>query len=375
MNERTWVEISTAAFNHNIAQIQQLTNMSNLAMVIKSNAYGHGLLPLATLAEGNPAISLLCTAHGDEALALRHAGIKKQILNLVHWSTDNIDDLIQHKITLTIVTQHTALQVIEAAQRCNKEVAVHIKVDSGLGRLGVFAREAEQVIKILDHPLIKIEGIFSHLSDKDGLDQEYTKQQIDIFNTIIAYLADKNITFTHQHILSSGALEFASLYKHSLIRPGTNVYGFWSSSLSRDRAQSAMPGLFLQPLMTWKTRIMQLKNLATNISVGYARTYITARPTRIAVLPIGYSDGYPRALSNKAHVFIHNCLVPVIGMVSMNLIVVDVTDIPHVAVGDEVVLMGATYGVTATELASLIGTITIELTTGINHSIPRVIVP
>lgn len=375
MNQRTWVEVSASLFNSNVKNIKQLIGNQKIALSIKSNAYGHGLAAIGQLAEENPDILFLCTAHSDEALFLRSIGIKKPILNMVYGDVNDLFECIRQRITLSVTDQAQALRIMEIAEAVNQVVSVHIKVDTGLHRLGCFATEVEDIVKQLEHPLIKLEGIFTHISDKDNRDQEYTQQQLMIFNEAIACLARKKIVFSLVHALSSGVIEFSTQCHYSMVRPGTNIYGLWSSSISQQRINDQLPDFTLQPVLTWKTRIVQVKTVEIGTCVGYARTYTTTRPTTIAILPIGYWDGYFRGFSNKACVAIKNKLVPVLGIVSMNLVAVDVTDIPCAQVGDEVVLLGNIPGITATDLALLIGTINIEVTTRINPTIPRIIVP
>ena len=375
MNQRTWVEISESAFNHNVTQLKQLVGSCQLALPVKANAYGHGLQQIAYLAEKNDYITLLCTANSDEALFLRKSGIKKPILNLVYYSQDDMRECIQNDIVLTIVDAQTAYQVIKCAESLKQKVRVHIKIDTGLHRLGALAAEIESLLAVLNHDSLIVEGIFTHISDKDNVDQSYTRQQLDLFADSVQKFIKHGTQSLLIHALSSGALEFASDYHYSMVRPGTNMYGLWSSSVSQQRVNACYNGFTLHPVMTWKTRIMQIKDLDAQAYVGYARTYQTTRPTKIAILPIGYWDGYPRILSNRSQVMIKNSLAPIIGIISMNLAIVDVTDISHVEVDDEVILLSGTAGITASDIATLAGTINIEITTRINSMIPRIMVP
>lgn len=376
MNNRTWVEISASAFNHNIDQLKRLAPCHEVAVTVKSNAYGHGLHQIAMLADAHPGVDWLCTAHSDEALSLRRAGIKKPILNLVYCDPQDLAECIKQHIAVTITDSLALAAIAKVAEELKLKALVHIKMDTGLNRLGVSHEyQDDAFIRAMKHPHISLQGIFTHISDKDNNDQSYTKKQIAFFNSMIAQLRHHGIVVPRTHVLSSGALEFASSNDHhSMIRPGTNIYGLWSSMISQQRIGAQYADFSLQPVMSWKTRIIQIKHLPANTSVGYARTHITSRPTTIAILPVGYFDGYPRGLSNKAQVMIRGTLVPVIGIVSMNLIVIDITDVPQAQINDEVILLGPHPGITATDIATLLGTINIEITTRINPTISRILI-
>lgn len=371
--QRTWIEISKTALIHNITALSTLISPSQLGVVIKAHAYGHGLLEVGQIASACPQVSFLCVAGIDEALLLRAAGITKPILTLAY-SSGSFTQAIMHDIALTVYNYETVEQLRIAAQACGKKARIHIKVDTGMSRLGITPETLIEFIKKIQDPHIIIEGALTHISDKDIHDQSFTNQQLDQFDAVLKQLAQEQIIIPITHAFSSGALELAPERHYSMARVGTNIYGLWSSAISQYRITQKNPDFILKPVLTWKTRIIQIKTIPAGSFVGYARTFQTTKETRIAVLPIGYWDGYPRGLANKSVVIINGKPAPVLGIISMNLTTVDITDIPEAQVGDQVTLIGDHPHASATHCAKLLGTLNIELTTRINPTITRIIV-
>lgn len=365
---RTWIEINKNNFYHNITALERLVHPARLALVLKSNAYGHGLEQIGILAQAHPSIDFLCTISLQEAQTLRATGVTKPILVL----TPTIADLhtaLKQNITCTLYDKKMIDYV--CTQKNLAGLRVHIKIDTGMSRLGIPLDNAIDCIRKLAHTQVSLEGLFTHISDKDNPCDDFSHQQLQAFEYIINRLKQENIHIPLVHSLSSGALEYSSLYTHSHIRAGTNFYGFWTSQTSKNRMIAQDPLCDLRPILTWKTHIAELKEVAPGSCIGYNRTAIAQKNMRIALLPVGYADGYPRALSNKSSVMINGHYAPVIGIISMNLMTIDITLIPNVTLDTIVTLVGDAPHISAQDLAALDNTIHIEFTTHINPHIPR----
>ncbi len=373
-NYRTWIEISRSALHNNINNIYHLIAPSQLAVVIKANGYGHGLRQVAQIVADNHKVSWFCTASIEEALELRALGITKPLLVLAYKHHD-YREALTNTIDIAVYDYKTVEEINNVGAQFNKKGQVHIKVDTGMARLGLQPQEAVGFIKKIkkNYPFVTIAGILTHVADKDNLDQTFTYEQLNKFDTILEELKKENINIPVTHALSSGVLELPSAKNYYMARAGTNIYGFWSSDISKIRTKKVRTDFALAPILTWKTRIIQCKKIPAGSYVGYACTFKAQRDSTIAVLPVGYVDGYPRSLANKSYTLVNNCYAPVIGLISMNLMMIDVTDVPQVTTGTEVTLLGPQEKVHASFFAELLNTINIELTTRLNPHIPRII--
>jgi alanine racemase len=359
--DQTWIELSQSAFNHNIAYYKQKIGEHNqLATVIKGNGYGHGLQPLAYLCQQNSAVNLLCVARLSEALAIGNC--TKPILIMCH--TDLSPEYAIHKNIHFMVDNIAYATMLNTIGKTHSyQFNVHVKVDTGLSRMGIDAEQTlsfVQQIQKLDY--LTIVGIYSHFSNS-LTDPLFTNQQYALFTTILDTLAKHNISIDHVHMSNSAAISTVNYdtSRFNLFRVGIGIYG-----LGPDAAH-------LQPIMTWKTRITAIKKIPTNTQISYNGEYRTTRPTTIALLPIGYFDGYNFRLSNKSSIMINGMLAPVIGRVTMNVTIVDITDIPA-HIDDEAIIMGNYPGVQAHDLAQLADIPNVrELITGINQSFNRII--
>lgn len=368
----TWVEISRTAFLHNLSTLGTFIAPSSIALVVKSNAYGHGMLPIAQMGDAHPLVTHICTISLDEALELRAQGIAKPLIVLGSWH-EQVYDSTQN-IALPVYDMQSLARVIALAKKLERTIPVHIKIDTGMARLGFLPEQFLSLINQFQDPHIYVEGIFTHIADKDNSDQTFTHQQLTTFKNIIATAQAAGFSPPLTHALSSGALEMGRDYRFSCARIGTNVYGFWSSTATQHRVKTLDPSCTLQPILSWKTKILQIKELAPGTSVGYNRSFFTKRPTRIAILPIGYYDSYARALGNTGVMYVHGQKAAVIGIVSMNVTTLDITDIPQAHVGSEVTILGNRPEASADDIARELGTIAIEITTRINPLIPRIVV-
>jgi alanine racemase len=375
MNHHSIVEISKSALLHNIASYKKILNPTALlAPVIKSNAYGHGLVEVGTILDTSPDVGYLCVVSVSEALHLRNHGISKPmvVLSIID---GNLQQAVEQSIDLVVYDLAFAKEVSSVAQHLSLPVRIHIKIDTGLSRLGVYYQEAVDFIETcVSLPRIEVVGIFSHFAASERSDLSFSHLQLDRFFALIATLEKKGIHIPLQHFASSAALTSLPESHLTFARLGISTYGLWSSVESKVRMETLYPHFFLRPVMQWKTRVIARKTLPAGSYVGYDCTYQTPIATETALLPIGYYDGYDRKLSNQSFVKIKDQLFPVRGRIAMNLCIVDVTTTPAIAVGDEVTLLGTEHLITAEMLAEQCGTINYEFVARINPTILRKVV-
>jgi len=369
--------------------------------VVKSNAYGHGLVPVAkTLADENknPVKNSLWgfgVVSMSEVLELREGGIKETVLLLGPVSPDEIDLALEHGAKLIVYDIPFAKEIARKALKKNLEAPVHIKVDTGLGRLSINSEEALDFIEeVLQIRGLKIEGLYTHLADAEGIDQSYTLRQVIRFNKLLSRLEEKNIKIPVKHMAGSAATILLPETRFDVVRIGISLYGLWPAEetklLTIAKGQDILQLLtdrdiqtrginhildnFLKPVLQFKTTVVQVKDIEPGNCIGYGCTYETNRLTRAAVLPVGYSEGFDRKLSNCGQVLIRGKKASVLGRVCMNLTIVDITDIPGVKAGDEAVIIGkqGEQEITAENVAKKTGTINYEVVTRINWTVPRI---
>lgn len=347
----SYIELSASALAHNIATYKQLIGSADLGMVVKGNAYGHGLDEILMLTKDNPDIAWYFTASLSEALYIRSKGITKPILVMSIIDADPLEAFEQN-ISL-IFHQREQFADLERAAQYNLKPKVHLKVDTGLGRFGFLPHECADIVKQLKiMPHVTLEGIFTHFAKTEMPDQTYTDLQMQKFSTLTNELSEIiPIPYIHSHATS--ATLFRGNEGTNLCRVGAGIYGLWPSYELQTSA--AERGITLQQILTRKTRIMHTKNVSAGTPIGYGCSFIAPHAMRLGFLPVGYADGYHRRLSNCGKVLIGNFLAPVIGRVGMNCITVDITNIPDAHIGSEVILTGPQAGVTALDLAHAIG--------------------
>lgn len=362
----TWAEIDLDAIRYNFSQVKNIVKGTiKVLVVVKADAYGHGASQIskALIKEG---VDYLGVAAVDEAIQLRQANIKKPILILSNILAKEADIVVRHDITQTVCTPDIAKLLNRSAKKQNKIAKVHIKVDTGMGRLGVWHERAFDFIKdILHLKNIKIEGIYTHLASADEDDAAFTHSQIEKFSQLIDNLLKHNIHLPLRHAANSmGVISFKNSHLN-LVRPGLMIYGLYP--------RLDIP-VKLHPAMSFKTKIIYLKETPPGRTISYGRTHVTKTHTKIATIPVGYADGYNRLLSNKAQVLVRGTRCPVVGRVCMDHTMIDVGSIKDVRVGDEVVLMGnqGKERITAEELANLCGTIPYEIVCWVSKRVPRV---
>lgn len=376
---RTWIEIDQDAFNHNIESYHAILAPRgiNIGVVVKSNAYGHGMHEIANLCEINNHVSYLFVVMLSEALALRNSGIQKPILVMGIIDEDPALAIL-NDIDLLVYSQSMIDELHTIAARLKKYVKVHLKVDTGLSRLGVDPTAAIGIVNYAQMlPFVKMQGISSHFAESNNENLDFTHLQLQRFTAVLDELQKNNITIPIRHMANSAASSTLALQTMNMVRIGAGALGLSSSVISLERSRHQHPAFSITPILSWHTRIMNVRTIPAGVSVGYDRTFTTTKESVIALLPIGYGDGYSKRLSNKGHVLLkkHNQFAPVIGRVAMNLMTIDVTEIADVVAGDEVVVLGNEKQISADTLANLTeGFNPREITVQINQSIPRKIV-
>jgi alanine racemase len=284
--------------------------------------------------------------------------------------------VLDKNIALVVYDMATAEKLNAIGQRHATKISVHAKVDTGLSRAGILYTQAIDFIKSLaTMNYLRLDGIFSHFANVEHSDQTFSTMQRARFNELLKSISQNNIIIAYQHISCSAALTATHENYYTFARSGIGIYGLWPSVENKKITEKYYPHFTLKPVLVWKTRIIQLKTVPAESYVGYDLTYQTHRPTTIALLPVGYWDGYDRGLSNKGTVIINGQKAPVVGRIAMNLTMIDCTDIANVHVGDEVMLLGPYEGITADDIAQTIQTINYEVVTRINPLLPRIIVP
>ena len=367
----TWAEIDLGAIKYNLAQIKKLVggarkNSPKIMVVVKANAYGHGLIKVAKTLE-KLRVDYLGVASLDEAIALRKEGIKLAVLVLGSILPEEVDLALDYDVALTVCNKELAQALNNKAKAKNITVPVHIKIDTGMGRIGIWHEEAPEFVKMLKRmKYIRAEGIYTHFTSASR-DIFFTNYQLESFENLLRRLDRENIQFHYKHAANSIALVDLKKSHFNLVRPGIIVYGMYPK---RNFAKI----LKLKPALSLKTRIVYLKDVPVGRSISYGRTYITEKPTRIATLPIGYADGYGRILSNRASVLVKGEKAPVVGKVTMDQTMVDVGHIKGVGIGDEVVLIGhqVRLQMRTEEIARVSKTIPYEIVCSITNRVPRV---
>lgn len=366
---RVKADINLDAVAHNAQEIKkQLKPGVKLAAVIKADGYGHGAVPVAdTVYE---LADWFAVSNIEEALELRASGIEKPILTLGYTAPLQLPEAIRNRITLTLCDRESAEEISEAAMKLGVSAEVHIKVDTGMGRIGFPAEVsfAEQVVKAVSLPNIKATGIYTHFARADEEDKGATAFQFYEFLAFIDSLEKHGITGLLRHAENSAAILSLPEYQLDMVRLGISLYGMYPSD-------DVTPEEFeLQPAMEIKSHVAFIKTVPAGTAIGYNATYVTPAPQRIATVPVGYGDGYPRALSNRGRVLVHGHSVPIVGRVCMDQLMIDVTEVPEVKRGDTVTLMGreGQEMITAEEIGALSHSFHYEMVCNVGKRIPRV---
>ncbi|MCK8824751.1 alanine racemase [Fuchsiella alkaliacetigena] len=364
-----WAEIDLAKIEHNILQFKKRLAADTLLMaVVKANAYGHGAVEVTktALAAG---VDKLAVAILDEALELKEAGFDEEAILILGWTpAEAAGELIKQGFAQTIYDYDNAQALSRQAVELDKELKVHVKVDTGMSRIGVQPAEAVDFIKAIHKlPKLVVEGVFTHFALADEKDKSFTYQQFNSFKNVLTELAAAGLEIPIKHCANSAACLDLPETQLDMVRLGISIYGLFPSAQVEQE-------LDLKPALSLKAKIAQLKEVPAGTGISYGHTYTTSAPSKIATIPLGYDDGYSRLLSSNSEVLVNGQRAPVVGRVCMDQFMVDVSEVGEVQVAQEVVLIGkqGSERITVEEIAARIGTINYEVVCMLSSRVPRV---
>jgi len=368
---RSWAEINLDNIAHNVREIRKIVNDRTAILgVVKADAYGHGAIEVAKTLLDN-GVSHLAVSMLDEAIQLRLNGVEVPILILSYTDPVRAEEIINYNVTQTVFSHDLAEALSDTAVRMGRKVKIHIKIDTGMTRVGFMPgfNAIRDVVEISRLPRIIIEGLFTHFASADEEDKTYTYTQFERFMSIVAELRRIGIHIPMKHVANSAAtINFPEMHM-DMVRPGIILYGLYPSDyVNKDR-------ISLKPAMSLKANVILVKDVEQNTPISYGRVFKTQRYSKIATIPIGYADGYSRLLTGKARVLVNGEFAPVVGTICMDQCMIDITDLKgEVKTGDEVVLFGkqGNNEIKVEEIASLMGTINYEIISLVGKRIPRV---
>ena len=368
---RVYAKIDLDAAAYNMEQMKnRIGGGARLIAVVKTDAYGHGAVPLAEVFEKLDYVWGYAVATLDEGIVLRKHGIKKPILVLGCVFPDQYDDMVRNEIRAAVYMEEMAGKIAEAAERAGKKAYIHIKVDTGMGRIGfpVTEESADIIDRISRMENIEVEGMFTHFAKADERDKTYTYEQHRKFMWMKVQMEKRNVVIPYYDCdNSAGIIDFPDM-KHDLARAGISTYGMYpSEEVNRDAVD-------LKPVLSLVSHVIFVKTVEPGTSISYGGTFVAPKQMKVATIPVGYGDGYPRSLSNKGCVLIHGKRARILGRVCMDQFMVDVTDIPEVQFMDQAVLIGVDQDdrITVEELAELSGRFNYEFVCCLGKRIPRV---
>ncbi|KPU26691.1 alanine racemase [Caloranaerobacter sp. TR13] len=364
-----WAEINLDNLAHNIREVKRVVKEGTLiTAVVKADAYGHGAIKVAETFLNNGA-DRLAVATLSEAMELRNSGFEVPILILGYTPEYQFEKVIDYDITQTIYTYEHAIAFSKAAEKLGKTGIIHIKIDTGMSRLGFQVKDntIKQISEICKLPHIQVEGIFTHFAVADGKDKTFTREQFNKFQKLIEELEDIGIKIPIKHVSNSAAIIDLPEYNLDMVRAGIMLYGLYpSDDVNKSNVQ-------LKPAMTLKAKISNLKTVPKGTGISYGLTYVTENESKIGTLPIGYADGFTRILTGKAEVVVKDKKVKVIGRICMDQCMIDLTEVDDVNIGDEVVLFGdGINSLHIDEVARKLGTINYEIICMVSRRVPRV---
>jgi len=369
LSRAVWAEISLDNLAHNMSEVRRVTNKSSLTTaVIKADGYGHGAVSIGQTLLDNGA-DRFAVATLSEAIQLRKEFSDTNIMVLGYTPEYLAKDVIQHNIIQTIYSLEQAQEYSKTASSLNKKVTIHIKIDTGMHRLGLLPTNetVNEILEISKLNNIVIEGIFTHFATADETNKEYTRDQVDKFNFVTEELKKQGLNIPIKHVSNSAAIIDLPEFNFDMVRAGIMLYGLYpSNNIDRNIVK-------LKEVMCLKTKISQIKELAAGSGVSYGLKHVFKENAKIAILPIGYADGYTRLLSSKTHVLINGKKAPVVGSICMDQCIVDITKV-DAKVGDEVVLFGGDNqeGISIDSIADILNTINYEIVCMVNKRVPRV---
>lgn len=367
-----WAEVDLKAIAHNIRELRSITNpKARFMAVVKANAYGHDIIEVARRSLENGA-EALGVANIEEGIQLRKAGIDAPVLIFGYTSPIHVKKLIELDLTQTVYSYETSEKLSQAATAYGKKIKVHIKVDTGMGRLGLLRgikdNSLSEVESISRLPMLELEGIYTHFATADKSDRSYAGKQFEIFMDFLNQLRIAGLEIAVTHAANSAAIINMPETHLDMVRAGISIYGLYTSE-EVDRSI-----INLKPAMALKTKIIHLKKVPAGFKVSYGTTYETEKPTTIATVSIGYADGLNRLLSSKGRMLVCGQSAPIVGRICMDMTMLDVGEIPEIVMEQEVVVFGkqGNSSITVDEIASTINTINYEVVSTIMERVPRI---
>ena len=368
---RVMARIDLDAIAYNMEQMHRnIDAKTKMIGVVKTDGYGHGAIPVARMLEAYEYVWGFATATLDEAVLLRKSGIRKPILVLGCIFPDQFEEMLEHEIRMTVYQEEQMQELSDLAVQLDRQAYFHVKLETGMSRLGFAPTDdsVEAIRRIIDLPHMKAEGIFTHFAKADEADKTYTRQQLTIFHEMTSKLKERGVTFPYEHCSNSAGIIDVREANCDLVRAGIAIYGLYpSQEVSKITVE-------LKPALSLISHVEYVKTISAGTSVSYGGTFVAEKEMQIATIPVGYGDGYPRSLSNKAYVLIHGKKAPIIGRVCMDQFMVDVTGIDNVKFGDQAVLIG-TDGeetITVDQLSELADRFNYEFVCDLGKRIPRV---
>jgi len=363
----TYVEIDLSKIAFNINEIKKKVAPAKIMAVVKANAYGHGIVPVSKLALQNGA-SYLAVALIEEAIELRESGFTEPILVFGGEFEHQINEIIDHNLEISIFSKKFVDYVSRQPSAKNSRIKVHIKIDTGMGRVGIPWQKATDFIRdVKQIKIFEIKGVYTHFASSDEHDKTYANRQLSRFKQVLEELERNDIHIPLRHAANSGAIVDLPEAYFDIVRPGIMMYGYYPSN---ETSQSVS----IKPAMTFKSRVSYIKEVPSGTGISYGIKHITSSPTIIATIPVGYADGYNRLLSNKGQVIINGKKFPVVGRVCMDLIMVNIGTDNSIEIGDEVILFGkqGTMEFGVYEICNIVDTIPYEVCCWISKRVPRI---
>ena len=370
--QRTWAEIDLDVIVSNITALKKgLPSGVKMMAVIKMDGYGHGAEPIAVCLEQEDSVYGFAVATAEEAFALRKVGIQKPILILGYTFPYSYEQLVKEDIITTVFREDSLELLAKAAAKCGKRMKVHVKVDTGMSRIGISPDEEGLgfIRKVASYPELEIHGIFTHFARADEYDKSFANHQLEVFADFVAKAeAELGYKIPIRHCANSAAVMEMPDAAFDMVRGGIAIYGLYPSE-EMDREK-----IILQPALSWYSQVVYVKNVSAGQPISYGGTFVAPADMSVATIPIGYGDGYPRGLSSKSEVLVCGKRAPILGRVCMDQVMVDVTHIPEVREGDKVTLIGRDAGeqIMAEHLGDLSGRFSYELVCCIGNRVPRV---
>ena len=376
IKSKTWVEVSKSALLHNIRVFRKSVGKKvKIAAVVKANAYGHDLAKIVQLLKNK--VEIFAVDNIDEAFTIRQIDTETPILILGYTMLSNISKAIENDFSFVVYNIETLKKIVSL--KLHKTAKIHLKIETGLNRQGIKKEDLPILLRFISKhkDAIYLEGVYTHYANiEDTIDPSFARKQLAEFKNALSVIKKEGFNPPMVHTAASAGTLLYPETHFSMVRVGFGIYGWWMSLETRVSLLAQKKNLVLKPVLTWKSVVAQIKYLNVGDSVSYGQTWFASRKTKIAVIPVGYSDGYDRRLSNIGRVIVNGRYAIVVGRVAMNMIMADVTDVKNVKLEDEVALLGNMDGlkISADEIAKKIGTINYEVVSRINPLLPRQIV-